>query len=67
MALAVFIEKCAVYILSFAVTWYAMTAVNYERFLKKGHVRQAQILYFLIVLAVAYLVGSFALAFIYQG
>jgi|LAHS01.1.fsa_nt_gb uncharacterized integral membrane protein (TIGR02327 family) len=66
MSLVQFIVRACIYILAFAVTWFAMDAVNYEKLLKKGHVKQAQILYFLIVIAVAYLVGSFCCAFLYQ-
>lgn len=66
MSLVQFIAKACIYILAFAVSWFAMDAVNYEKILKKGHVKQAQILYFLLVAALAYLVGSFCCAFIYQ-
>ena len=58
-----YLLKCAVYLLSFAVTWNAMSAVNYEKILKKGHVKQAQVLYVLIVLALSYLAGSFICIF----
>ena len=42
----------------------AMQALNYEKLLKKGHVRQAQVLYFLLVMALAWLSGSFVLEFL---
>lgn len=59
-----FLIRACVYILSFCVSFNAMQCVNYERILKKGHVVQAQILYYLIVFALAYLVGSFVMIFI---
>lgn len=58
-----FIEV-AIYILSFIVTFEAMKCVNYEKLLKANHVSQAQILYYLIIVALSYLVGSFVMIFI---
>lgn len=58
-----FIEV-AVYILSFVVTFEAMKCVNYEKILKANHVSQAQILYYLMIVAFSYLVGSFVMIFI---
>ena len=37
MKLVQFIVRACIYILAFAVTWFAMDAVNYEKLLKKGH------------------------------
>ena len=37
MNLVQFIVRACIYILAFAVTWFAMDAVNYEKLLKKGH------------------------------
>jgi uncharacterized integral membrane protein (TIGR02327 family) len=65
MDLVRFIVKSAVYLVFFLVSWYALGAVDYEKSLKKGHVRQAQILYVLLVCALAYLAGSFFLSFLY--
>lgn len=62
-----FLLTCGIYILSFVVTWNAMSCLNYEKFLKKGHVKQAQVLYVLLAMAVAYLVGSFICVFLYKG
>ena len=53
-----------VYILCFILSMQAMQALNYEKLLKKGHVRQAQVLYFLLVMALAWLSGSFVLTFL---
>lgn len=67
MGLFPFFIKAGIYILSFIVTWYAMRCVNYEKILKKGHVAEAQVLYVLIVMGIAWLAGSFILAFFYQS
>ena len=53
-----------VYILCFILSMQAMQALNYEKLLKKGHVRQAQVLYFLLVMALAWMSGSFVLEFL---
>ena len=66
MLLFRFFVRVIVYILTFIVSWFAMTAFDFQRILKKNHVRQAQVLYFLFVMALAYLAGSFILAFMYQ-
>ena len=61
-----FLIRAFVYIACFAASWFGMSAVNYEKFLKKGHVKEAQVLYFMIVAAMAYLAGSFILVFVYN-
>ena len=53
-----------VYILCFILSMQAMQALNFEKLLKQGHVRQAQVLYFLLVMALAWLSGSFVLTFL---
>ena len=65
--MAQFLVRCIVYIGCFALSWYAMSALNYEKLLRKDHVVQAQILYFLLIMALAYLSGSFLLAFMYHA
>jgi uncharacterized integral membrane protein (TIGR02327 family) len=64
--LLTFVLRAGIYILSFVVVFYAMQSVNYEKLLKAGHVRQAQVLYFLIIIALSYLVGSFFNVFLYR-
>ena len=49
----------------FILSFTGMSAVDFERFLKKGHVREAQILYWLLVLALATLAAQFVMAFLY--
>ena len=62
-----FILRSIVYLLMFVVTWFAMDAINYEKLLRKNKVNQAQVLYFILVMAVAYLAGSFILSFFHFG
>ena len=63
MNYAVFFVKSGIYLIAFALSWYGLGALDFSRFLKQGHTRQAQILYGLLVLA--YLAGSFILAIMY--
>ena len=60
-----FLIKAFIYIVSLAVSWYAMQAWDYEKVLKRGHVQQAQVLYFMLMIALAYLVSQFFIGFIY--
>jgi putative membrane protein len=62
-----FILRSIVYLLMFLVTWFAMDAINYEKLLRKNKVNQAQVLYFILVMAIAYLAGSFILSFFHFG
>ena len=67
MQLSSFLVKAIVYVVSFGISLYALGAIDYEKALKAGHVREAQILYFLLAMALGYLVGSFLLGFLYIG
>ena len=62
-----FILRSIVYLLMFLVTWFAMDAINYEKLLRKNKVNQAQVLYFILVMVIAYLAGSFILSFFHFG
>jgi len=52
--------------MTFLLSFYGLGAFDFNRFLKQGHTVQAQILYAILVLALAYLSGSFILSFIYM-
>ncbi|MCR5229732.1 MAG: DUF1146 domain-containing protein [Solobacterium sp.] len=65
MSLAQYFVRAALYILCFILTFWAFQAVDYEKFLKKDHVLQAQVLYWIIVLGLSYLLAQFAAGFIY--
>ena len=67
MSTVQFLIKAGVYLIMLCLSWYGMSAVNYEKLIKKNHVGQAQLLYFLIVMAIAYLSGSFILALVYHA
>lgn len=42
--MAEFIVRVLIYLICFILSFAGMSAVDFERFLKKGHVREAQIL-----------------------
>lgn len=65
MEFAVYAVRAAVYIAAFAVCFYALNGLDFSRFVKQGHVLQARILYWILVMSLAYLSGSFVLALIY--
>ena len=60
-----FIYRVIVYLLSFILSLYGLSALDFNRFLKKNKVAEAQVLYFLLALALAYLVGSLLMSIIY--
>ena len=66
MESAVYAVRVAIYIAAFMLSFYALGALNFSRYIKQGHVLQARILYWILVLSLAYLSGSFVLALIYR-
>ena len=66
MESAVYAVRAAIYIAAFMLSFYALGALNFSRYIKQGHVLQARILYRILVLSLAYLSGSFVLALIYR-
>ena len=64
MDLLAFYIRAAVYIICLLLSFYGLSALDFKKFLKQGYVRQAQILYVLLVLALAYLSAGFILGFI---
>lgn len=60
-----FYLKILVYLVSYIACMYGLSALDFNRFLKQGKPAAAQILYILISLAMAYLVGNFLMSIIY--
>lgn len=60
-----FYLKIIVYLVSYIACMYGLSALDFNRFLKQGKPAAAQILYILISLAMAYLVGNFLMGIIY--
>ncbi|MBR2825534.1 MAG: DUF1146 domain-containing protein [Solobacterium sp.] len=66
MELFHFYIKAFIYILSFLVSFYGLRALNYEKLIKANHVTEARILYALLIMGLAYVVGSFLIQFLYM-
>ena len=65
MNLSSFFLRTGIYLAAFMLSFYGMSALDYSRFLKQGYVFQARVLYWIMVLALAYLAGSFVISFLY--
>ena len=63
--MSVFILRMLVEIGCFALCFYAVGALNYEKLLKPGHTAQTQLLYWLLVLALSWLVSQFLFSLMY--
>lgn len=66
MSLISYFLKVIIYLFSFSMSFYAMSAINFEKWIKPNHIRQAQLLYLMCVFALAYLFAEFILAFAYR-
>ena len=53
------IKNFLIYLISFTLAMFALQSVNYEKFIKKGRVIEAQLLYILIAMALGYLIAQF--------
>ncbi|MDN4524821.1 DUF1146 family protein [Fictibacillus fluitans] len=53
-----------VHLLFIGITWWAMQALNFDTFIRKGKVIQARVLFVLVTIALASLVSNFFLAYL---
>lgn len=53
-----------VHLLFLVITWWAMQAIKFDSYIKKGKVIQARVLFVLVTIAVASLVSSFFLMYL---
>ena len=60
-----FIYKVIIYLVSFLLSLYALNALDYSKFIKKNRVQESWLLYFLLAMALGYLVGSMFINLIY--
>ncbi len=61
-----FIYKLLIYLLSFVLSLYGLSALDFNKLLKKGQVSQAWVLYFVAACSLAYLFGSFIIQIMYS-
>lgn len=57
--------KVFVYIMAFIASLFGLSALDFNRFLKQGKPAAAQVLYILLSIAFAYLVGNFLMDIIF--
>ena len=60
-----FYIKVGIYMFSFILSLFGLSALDFSRFIAKGKVAQAQILYFILACALAYLFGNFLMSVMY--
>lgn len=60
-----FIIRSCVYLACLGLSYYGCRAIRFDVLIQKNRVGQAQVLYFLIMMSLAYLSGSFLLQFLY--
>ena len=60
-----FYLRVIIYFICFLLSFYALSALDFNRFLKQGRVVQGQILYFALACCMAYLMANFFIAIIY--
>ena len=66
MELSVFYLRAGIYIACLLLSFFAMSSLNFEKWIKANHIWQAQLLYALCVMALAYLSAQFILAFLFR-
>ena len=60
-----FYLKVFIYFVSFLIALFGLDALDFNRFLKKGRVAQAYVLYFVLAASLSYLLGNFLMSIIY--
>lgn len=62
-----FIYRTVLYLVLFCVSFWALMGLDFERFIRKGRTRQAQILLLLGAMAMAYLAAQFLMGLLYRN
>lgn len=60
-----YLARLLILVCSFVISFWALGALNFEKCLKANHVQQAQVLYWLMSFALAYLVSGFISSLLY--
>lgn len=61
-----FVIRIFVYLGCFALAMIGLSSVNYEKFIRSGKVKQAQILYLLVAMGIAKLAAEFLMNIAYK-
>ena len=54
--------RIVLHIVSFGVCWYALSGLDWAKFIKQGRVMQAQLLLIVLSMALGYLLAQFLMA-----
>ena len=60
-----FIIKLIIYMVCFGISMYGLGALNYEKFLRSGKTMQAQVLFIIIAMSIAWLMSQFLINITY--
>lgn len=60
-----FITKIIIYLICFIFSLYGLRALDFNRIIKKNSVVEARVLYFLISIALTYIIGQFVMSIMY--
>jgi len=63
--MSLYIYKLIVYFCCFGISMYALGALNFEKFLRAGRTVQAQVLFIVLAMCIALLMGDFIMNLIY--
>ncbi len=53
-----------IYLVSFGIALYALNGIDFAKFMRKGRVMEIQVLYIILAMVIAYLLGGFIIVLI---
>lgn len=62
-----YIYRCVLYLSCFMISFWALMGIDFEKIIRKGRTRQAQILLWILSMAIGYLVAQFMMGLIYRN
>lgn len=62
-----FILRTILYLTCFCTCFWAFMGIDFERFIRKGRTKQAQMILLLLSMACAYLVAQFLMGILYRN
>lgn len=60
-----FISKIIIYLICFVISLYGLKGLDFNKIIKKNSVIEARVLYFLISIALTYIIGQFVMSIMY--
>jgi len=60
-----FYLKVIIYLISFIISLFGLSAIDFNRFVKKNSNARAIVLYFVLAMVIAYLFANFSMSLIY--